>query len=99
MKKILYIKKYIKTFQICEKLSKSAKISTKLSKEINEIQNYFSKKQKKNDLLKSKIHQKIKYFNNKFFFFSNSRCFSFYSRLSFVIRFQRNLIDEIIVVV
>ena len=69
MKKILYIEKYIKVFQICKKLSKISKISTKSSKKINEIQNYFSKKQKKNDLLKSKIYQRIKYLNNNFLFF------------------------------
>ena len=46
MKKILYIEKHIKTFQIYKKLLKITKISTKSSKEINEIQNYFSKKLK-----------------------------------------------------
>ena len=56
MKKIFYIEKHIKTFQIYKKLSKIAKISTKLSKKINEIQNYFSKKQKKNNLLENKIY-------------------------------------------
>ena len=47
MKKIFYIKKHIKFFQTCEKLSKITKISTKLSKKVNEIQYYFSKKLKK----------------------------------------------------
>ena len=99
MKKIFYIEKYIKIFQVYEKLSKIVKVSTK-SKKINEIQNYFSKKQKKNDLLESKIYQKIKCFNNNFlFFFSNSRYFLFHSRLSFVVYFQRNFINEIIVVI
>ena len=75
----------MKIFQTCEKLSKITKISTKLSKEVNEIQNDFSKKlKKKNDLLKCKIHQKLKYFNS--IFFLNSRYFLFHSRLSFVVR-------------
>ena len=56
MKRIFYIKKHMKIFQICEKLSKITKISTKLSKKVNEIQNHFSKKSKKNDLLKNQIY-------------------------------------------
>ena len=44
MKKIFYIEKHIRIFQICEKLSKITKISIKSSKKINEIQNHFSKK-------------------------------------------------------
>ena len=69
MKKIFYIEKHIRTFQICEKLLKIAKISTKLLKEINEIQNHFSKKLEKTICSKAKFTKKLNTLATIFFFF------------------------------
>ena len=44
MKKIFYFEKYIKNFQICEKLSKIAKVFKNLSKKLKNVKNYFSNK-------------------------------------------------------
>ena len=59
MKKIFYVEKHIRTFQICEKLSKIVKVSTKLSKKINEIQNHFLKKLEKTIYSKTKFIKKL----------------------------------------
>ena len=55
MKKIFYIEKHVKIFQTREKLLKISKISTKLSKKVNEIQNHLKKKKKKNIFSKNKF--------------------------------------------
>ena len=68
MKNIFYIEKYIKTFQICQNLSKITKISTKLSKEINEIQNHFSKRLEKMICSKAKFIKKLNALIITFFF-------------------------------
>ena len=83
MKKIFYIEKHMKIFQICEKLSKI------IEKSQRNLKSFFKKK---NDLLKNKIHQKIKYFSNNFLFFFKFTIFfilfSIIVRCSFLTKFN-----------
>ena len=67
MKKILYIEKHIKKFQICKKLSKIAKKFKNSSKKLKNIL-HFSKKIEKNNLFENKINYKNKHLRDRFFF-------------------------------
>ena len=67
MKKIYYIEKHIRIFQICEKLSEIAEIFKNLTKKSKNVIHFSKKKQKKNNLFESKIYQKNKRFAIIFF--------------------------------
>ena len=74
----------MKTFQVCKKLSKIVKISTKFSKKVNEIQNHFSKKLEKTICSKTKFIKKLNVLTTIFSFFFKFAMF--FILLSIIVR-------------